>query len=138
VTNPNAQATLVLVATDFSSDAAAAHLLGAELARRTAAEVKVLHVADQRNTIEETYANAWLRKLGVQPRDMILRNGVPWMEIVQCSEDLRAAFVVVGTRGQSSASIQVPGSTTLSLLRYSRVPLIVVPASPLVGHDLHG
>jgi hypothetical protein len=37
--------------------------------------------------------------------------------------------VVVGTKGQSASSIQVPGSTTLSLLRYSRVPVLVVPAS---------
>ena len=44
----------------------------------------------------------------------------------QLSDDLPTEVVVVGSKGLTASSIQVPGTTTLALLRYSRVPVLVV------------
>jgi nucleotide-binding universal stress UspA family protein len=122
----------VLVATDFSPCSAAAYTAAAEIARRLGAPVRVLHVSDARSVLQQADSEGWLRSVGLAGDELERCEGVPWLEILRCSEELPAAVVVVGTKGQSASSIQVPGSTTLSLLRYSRVPVLVVPA-PVSG-----
>ncbi|HEU4562162.1 MAG TPA: universal stress protein [Longimicrobium sp.] len=122
----------VLVATDFSPCSAAAYTAAADIARRLDAPVRVLHVSDARSVLQQGDSEEWLRSVGVAGDELVTCEGVPWLEILRCSEDLPAALVVVGIKGQSASSIQVPGSTTLALLRYSRVPVMVVPA-PVSG-----
>ena len=129
MTHPEAKGSRILVATDFSGDAAAAYAAATDLARPLNTTVAVLHVADARGDVLQEAHVAWLREVGLSGEDLIRRGGVPWLEILDFSEDLPASLVVMGRRGRSASSIQVPGSTTLSLIRYSRVPVLVVPAS---------
>lgn len=126
----HASGTHVLVATDFSPHAAAAYAAGVEMARGLGAPLQVLHVSDARSALQQPDPEGWLQGVGLSGDDLVTRDGVPWLEILSYSEDLPAAVVIVGTQGQSASSIQVPGSTTLSLLRYSRVPVMVVPVLP--------
>jgi nucleotide-binding universal stress UspA family protein len=134
VTNHEAKASRVLVATDFSADAAAAYAVAADLACRINAPVTVLHVSSGRGGVPPEAHAAWLREVSLSGDDLIRRGGVPWLEILQFAEDLPASFVVIGRRGRSASSVQAPGSTTLSLIRYSRVPVLVVSASSPSGN----
>jgi nucleotide-binding universal stress UspA family protein len=129
VTDREAKGSCILVATDFSDDAAAAYAVATDLARPLNTTVTVLHVCDARDDVWQEAHAAWLGEVGLARDGLIRRGGVPWLEILQLSEDLPASLVVIGRRGQSAGSIQVPGSTTLSLIHYSRVPVLVVPAS---------
>ena len=119
----------VLVATDFSEHATAAYAAAAEIAPHLGAALQLLHVEDARSQLESSDPEGWLRSAGVPAAELVTREGVPWLEILRYSDDLPAAVVVVGTKGQSASSIQVPGSTTLALLRYARVPVMVVPVT---------
>jgi nucleotide-binding universal stress UspA family protein len=118
----------LLVATDFSDNAAAAYAHAAGLAQRLGTPLRLLHVSDARTRIQECEPADWLAAVGLTDADLARRDGVPWLEILQYAEHLPASVVVVGTRGQSDSALQVPGTTTLCLLRYSRIPVLVVPA----------
>lgn len=98
------------------------------MARRLGFPLRVLHVSDDRGVEPPVDCEGWLRSVGMDGDQLATCVGVPWLEILRFSEELSAALVVVGTKGQSASSIQVPGSTTMALLRYSRVPVLAVPA----------
>jgi nucleotide-binding universal stress UspA family protein len=128
VASAEVKGSCILVATDFSDDAAAAYAVATHLAPPLNTTITVLHISDARDDVLQEAHVAWLREVGLSGEELISRGGVPWLEILHFSEDLSASLVVVGRRGRSASSIQVPGSTTQSLIRYSRVPVLVVPA----------
>jgi len=57
--------------------------------------------------------------------------GVPYKEIIQFSEQEQIDLIIMCTRGESGISRWLLGSITDHVIRGSRIPVIVVPASEL-------
>lgn len=136
----------VLVATDFSENAAFAARWGLKLASDEGV-VRVLSVlafpeppaylrgpqrdellalsnerrADARETLVE-----WARHAGVPKPDAVVREGPPAREIAREAIDFGADLVVMGARGMTPMQRLLLGSTTRSVLRHVPSDVLVV------------
>jgi universal stress protein A len=130
----------ILVATDFSADAARALDYAVELAHRFGAEVIVLHVhevvdlvpgaaaADQlRAAAQEELERsaAALRGRDVRVRSL-LRAGAPSTEILRAAETEGADLLVVGTHGHTGLARLLLGSVAERIVRGAVAPVLTV------------
>ncbi|MGE5412752.1 MAG: universal stress protein [Syntrophomonadaceae bacterium] len=137
-----------LVATDFSPKSRAALAAARALARRTGAELTLVHarpasdvraaVAEERGdllrgkagALKARLADHYARRLGRLARPgerTLVVSGVP--ELAICREATRGyELVVMGTRGRGSVSSLFLGSVAQRVLARSPVPVLVVPA----------
>lgn len=136
----------VLVPTDFSEGAARATELAAELAVSFDARLTLLHVVSTPTAaalwyaegltypVEEIYtaARRELERAGEVVRRVhpavatVLAGGDPRDEILSSTRELGADLVVMGTHGRRGLERLVLGSTAESVVRTSRVPVLVV------------
>lgn len=142
----------ILVATDFSSCAAAALEQAATLARLTRAEITLAHAIPlTRETMEEFVANPWYAAANVDEIEQRLQHGAdehlqaamapyqdgevslhcktlwgtPFLEIIHLVQEEGYDLVVVGTRGHSPLSRFLVGSTATKLVRKCPCPVLV-------------
>jgi nucleotide-binding universal stress UspA family protein len=134
----------ILVPTDFSETSAAALRYAIELARRFAARVYLLNVADYPGLageadypigIVETMRNAAhdrLRRLlaeqaidDLQP-DCATRIGLPAEEIVQFAHEHAIDLIVMGTHGREGVMRVVLGSVAETVVRRAPCPVLTV------------
>jgi nucleotide-binding universal stress UspA family protein len=134
----------ILVATDFSrsSEAALDHAVG--LARKLNAEVAVAHVvplapageiapppvgvdllAPARESLERIVSS--VRATGVPARGYV-RLGETVLALLAWIDELEPALVVVGSHGKRALERILLGSVAESLVRHSRVPVLVIPS----------
>lgn len=135
----------IVVGVDGSLDSARAMACAATLARSTGAELVAVHAvgllsvvegqvrpSDQVRDIIETQVAEWaspLAEAGVAHR-IVLEDGPPGLVLLRVAERESAGLIVSGTRGLGSADGVVLGSTSHHLVRYSPVPVVVVPHLP--------
>jgi nucleotide-binding universal stress UspA family protein len=134
----------ILVPTDFSETSAAALQYASALARRFAARVYLLNVADYPGLapdgdypigIVETMQNAAhdrLRRLlterdvqDLQP-DYATRIGLPAEEIVQYAHEHAIDLIVMGTHGREGMMRVVLGSVAETVVRRAPCPVLTV------------
>jgi len=136
----------ILVPTDFSPGAVRA--LDVALALRPPdGEVTVLHVLDTElasrvaklglASHEETLAKMrarsdeetnWLTKEKGSGFDVMVVEGVPFMEILKIASDLDVDMIAIGTRGASTQVKDILfGGTAEKVLRAARCPVLCVP-----------
>ena len=134
----------ILVPTDFSETSAAALRYACALARRFAARVYLLNVADYPGIgaegdypigIVETMQNAAhdrLRRLlteqdvkDLQP-DCATRIGLPAEEIVQYAHEHAIDLIVMGTHGREGVMRVVLGSVAETVVRRAPCPVLTV------------
>lgn len=138
----------IVIPTDFSQASTQALRVGIDLADRLAAPVHLIYVAPQSKPIfprnpdhlkalermdraEEEEARAKLEKLASQSTRVTTTQvcrGEPYKEILAYAEREDAQFIVVGTTGHSLAASVLLGSTTERVLRFTKTPVVVVPA----------
>jgi universal stress protein A len=139
----------ILVAIDFSEAAAEAARVAIELASRLGSTVHVLHVVDDRPvavgpgmTVDLPLAREpmiqaareRLEKLlagmppSTVPRQVAVRPGIPFEEILATAKELRADLLVVGTHGRTGIARAILGSQAESILRRATLPVLVVHA----------
>lgn len=94
-----------------------------------AGEVRTMLAELERRTARRLRALARRCGRGGVAVETVLRAGEPAPTILSQAAALRAAMLVVGSHGHSAAYDLIVGSTTQRLLRRSRVPVLVVPAS---------
>ena len=153
----------ILVATDFSSCAAAALEQAAALARLSHAEITLAHAIPlTRETMEEFVANPWYAAANVDEIEQRLQHGAdehlqaamapfqggdislncktlwgtPVLEILHLVQEEGFDLVVVGTRGHSPISRFLVGSTATKLVRKCPCPVLVAKpgsAGPLAS-----
>ncbi len=136
----------ILIATDFSAGGDAAVRAGAMAARLAGADV-VLCTALQAPSeacqqmlqeppldvaVESRAAARLLRitaqRCGLAARcEMLVLNGRPAVEVPRAAERSHCDLVVVGALGRSGGGRWRLGSVAESILRYSLVPVLVVP-----------
>lgn len=140
----------VLVATDFSTNAAPAVDLAVEIARGSDAALTLVHVADV-----AAYAYSSVSMAGVDlltpmldaaqgelakalaavhtrlpDAKAMLRQGVAADELVQAARVAGADLIVVGTHGRTGMAHLVVGSVAEKVVRNAPVPVLTVRSGP--------
>ena len=137
----------ILVATDCSDGAAAAGDVAARLARDLGAGVDVLIVVDT-SALEEAYGDvayrtqriaeiraiarehasrfANLHLADVAPVTLHVRDGNPFLEILQAARDFHSDVIVMGTHGRTGVAHLMIGSVAEKVVRASHVPVMTV------------
>ncbi len=82
--------------------------------------------AEDRSRLEEQCQQ--LSGLGFKSR-WILRKGNPAQETLHVAEEVKAGIIVIGSQGKSAIREWMTGSTTESVVRYARQPVLIVRAS---------
>lgn len=147
----------ILAATDLSAGARHAAERAARVAGRTEVDLTVLHVlagsamhelrqwlgvsapvAQQLQDEAGQRLDALTRELqAVLPEGRVsgrLTSGTPVAEVLRVADELDAALVVVGARGESFMRRLILGTTTDRVLRRSRRPVLVVRQLPQVDY----
>ena len=140
----------ILVATDFSDASLNAARYAAVLSRKTGAGLTLLHVfmlptpvgempyvmvsaeeiqAEHEKQIAKLAAD--LEPIAGKKINTLVNIGMPADEIVYQTEELKTDLVVSGMQGTNSALDKFIGSTTVAIIRKSKVPVLVIPA----GHS---
>jgi len=136
----------VLVPTDFGEPSARALKLAVDLARSFSAMLTLLHayevplytypqvdsiVVDLFTPIEQAAREQLDRELATVQQELpsaksILRSGVPWREILNVLDEIKADLVVMGTHGRRGVSHALLGSVAEKVVRLSPVPVLTV------------
>lgn len=149
----------ILVATDFSEDAAAALDAAIELTRRFDAKLELLHVYQLdyyysassvgggivlpgtfRDDIRKAM-EARLKELSHQVAEQGVKvnvraiQGTPSQAIIDEAERLGADLIVMGTRGQSGLMHVLMGSVAERTVRAAHCPVLSVKADSAVTND---
>jgi len=134
----------ILVPIDFSPSSEKALAYAAALARQFEAKITMLHILQV-----QFYANEFAympledcamcdgmrgrldamasRKLGIELLGAtIVRNGVPFDEIVKAARELDSDMIVISTRGLTGLKHLLIGSTAERVVRYAPCPVLVV------------
>lgn len=133
---------------DFSAVSLNAAEYAAKLAAELHADLKLIHVVqipviygevpmpigNYEHIVDESHQQmqALVRKMTHELEDNVsityeIKAGSPVNEIAQLSEKQHPLMIVLGTRGLGSLERFLLGSVTLSLLKESPVPMLVVP-----------
>lgn len=143
----------ILAATDFSACSHEALEYAGELAKRFSAELHLLHVADDPNTLlphsggtipAAALANAavqtdealrraaeFLEQAGRQVHRSVIR-GTPFLEIIRYAREHDIDLIVIGTHGRTGLQQAMIGSVAERVVRKAPCPVLVVRAS---GHQ---
>ena len=139
----------ILVATDFSNDAAHAMLYALDLAVKTDAQIEVFHVLFPSQGSENAAYNAFWIEDYMNARKNALANwvdgykkrkeyshlsiknsiqvGFPVPLICDKAEDDQVDLIVMGTHGATGFSGSVLGSVAAGVIARSKVPMVTVP-----------
>jgi nucleotide-binding universal stress UspA family protein len=82
-------------------------------------------VSDREKKLQEQFAAA---SPGLVKCRCLVRNGVPYQELLAVIELEKPALLVVGAKGRSNMADVVVGSTARKMYRRSPIPLITIPA----------
>jgi nucleotide-binding universal stress UspA family protein len=137
----------ILVATDCSDGATAAGDFAGRLTRDLGAAVDVLTVVDT-SALEEAYGDVAFRTKRISEYRAIahehatgfakrhladaagvtvhVRDGNPFVEILQAARDFHSDLIVMGTHGRTGMAHLLIGSVAEKVVRASHVPVVTV------------
>ena len=119
----------VVVGTDFSDTAGVALSEARRLAELLGTHVEVVHVVDGGRAAgwgEDGEAGTWLKSARVDPADLIVRYGNPWVELARFAAEAVPTLLVVGSHGQSGYQPLAIGSTATRISVHARCPVVLV------------
>lgn len=138
----------ILVPTDFSPTSEKAQKLAAELARKFGATLTLVHVYEvptcpypgaslppesaalvakaAEAELDRTLSSLRKRSAGATS---VLREGVPWEEILEVAADMGAELIVMGTHGRGTIRDGLLGSVAERVVRTAPVPVLTVHAA---------
>ena len=148
----------ILLATDGSEDAARATEAASDLARKSGAELHVVHVWHDVPGFARDFVKRELRRQGQEILDeqvervraargevakAHLRRGRTSNEVISLCEEIGAGLLVVGSRGLGTVQRILMGSQSEEIAHRSQVPVLVLrggddvwpPARIVVGED---
>ena len=82
-------------------------------------------IRDRERQIEDLIAGAGAPTVAHR---VIVRDGIPYRELLAVIDAEQAQLAVVGTKGRSNLADAVVGSTARKLYRRSPIPLLTIPA----------
>src|SRR5215210_478025 len=148
----------ILLATDGSGDAARATEAASDLARRSGAELHVVHVWHDVRGFAHDFVKRELRRQGQEILDeqvervraaggevakAHLRRGRTSNEVIALSEEIDAGLLVVGSRGLGTVQRILMGSQSEEIVHRAQIPVLVLrgaqdiwpPARIVIGED---
>jgi nucleotide-binding universal stress UspA family protein len=148
----------ILLATDGSEDAARATQAASGIARRSGAELHVVHVWHDVRGFAHDFVKRELRRQGQEILDeqvervraaggevtkAHLRKGRTSNEVIALSEEIGAGLLVVGSRGLGTVQRILMGSQSEEIVHRAQVPVLVLrggedawpPARIIIGED---
>jgi nucleotide-binding universal stress UspA family protein len=134
-----AQVGPVVVGTDFSEPARVALAEARRLAKLLRTELHVVHVIDGNPSMSwrnEGEADGWLREACLEPADLKVRFGGPWIELARYVAEVAPVFLVIGSHGRSGYQPLAIGSTAARVTVHARCPVVLV--SPRVASANEG
>ncbi len=115
----------VVVGTDFSEGASCALREARWLAERAGLELQVLHVNENGTPWRpDSAAWTWLQSAGVDPKVLLVRDGLPWVEIVRHAREVSAVVIVLGSYGESGFQAMTLGSTASRVALRAPCPVL--------------
>ena len=118
---------LLLAAVDTSSVATQVLTKAADIARRSDAEVIVLHVIQTNNPQEVEFLKSTSQRLLADIRyQFITVTGSTPEEIIRVAKDYQVTDIVMGKRGHQSWDKILMGSVSQTVLESSSIPVIVI------------
>lgn len=136
----------ILVPTDFSEPSVKALRYAKELAEQFDAKLILLHVIEPIGPTPDFATNPLvldpgalmesaqegLRKFavkeGIEEASAHVRHGVPYDEISQAANELRADLICIATHGYTGLKHMFMGSTAERVVRHAPIPVLVVRA----------
>jgi nucleotide-binding universal stress UspA family protein len=112
-----------------SGEVTALHVIDTDLATR----IDRMAVAPYGEAVAKMRARAqeetaWLTKEKAQLADVMIVEGVPFMEILKIATDIEVDLIVIGTRGAAAPLNELLfGGTADKVLRGARCPVLCVP-----------
>jgi nucleotide-binding universal stress UspA family protein len=148
----------ILLPTDGSEDAVRAAEAASDLAKRSGAELHVVHVWHDVRGFAHDFVKRELKRQGQEILDeqvegirasggevakAYLRKGRTSNEVISLCEEIGAGLLVVGSRGLGTVQRILMGSQSEEIVHHSRVPVLVLtgaedvwpPARIVVGED---
>jgi nucleotide-binding universal stress UspA family protein len=144
----------ILVPTDFGPTSENAQNLAAELARKFGGTLTLVHVYEVPSSpypdapfpaeciapIERAATEELARALSSLRRrsagaTSVLRQGVPWEEILRVATDVGAELIVMGTHGRRALRNGLLGSVAERVVRMAGIPVLTVHAPEPVAVD---
>jgi len=118
---------VILAAVDTSPLARQVLIKAAELARRSDAEVIVLHIIRTQNPQGVEHLQAQSQKLlaDIRHKFIAIPGSIP-EEIIRIAQDYRVAEIVMGKRGHQPWNQVLVGSVSQAVLESSLIPVILV------------
>jgi nucleotide-binding universal stress UspA family protein len=129
----------ILVPTDLSEFSLAAMEYAQSFGELYSSRLYMLHVVDAREShhrTEEEAAQALERfaeenvEGHSQPR-LVVRKGIPWVEIPRFADEEGIDMVVIATHGRTGFRHVLMGSVAEKVVRMSRVPVMAVKPQPV-------
>jgi universal stress protein A len=133
----------ILVPVDFSETSDKAFDYALSLARVFEAEVIALHILQEpilyQSTTDQSYRDAFEQKMQSNLDALLnrhtcegvkittaMKQGAPFLEIIQFTEENDCDLIVIGTHGHGPIQHMLLGSTAEKVVRKSRCPVLVV------------
>jgi nucleotide-binding universal stress UspA family protein len=149
-----AQAFRIMVAVDLSDYSAVSVRYSVELAVKLDAELLLVNVINQRDlaVVQRTmsgydtfsypnYVSEQKQQRETKMKELfkavssgktichyIVKNGIPYRELLAVIEEEEPNLMVVGSKGRSNLADVVVGSTARKMYRRSPIPLLTIPA----------
>ncbi len=124
----------LMVPWDFTDIAGYALEYAAKISRIDGNPVYLVHIAKKKNEIKklkgelESYAEDAYNKFNIRP-NVIVREGTIFSTLGDISDEIDAGMVIMGTHGIKGMQ-KLTGSWALKVIVSSKVPFVVVQASP--------
>ncbi|HEX5913597.1 MAG TPA: universal stress protein, partial [Rubrobacter sp.] len=148
----------ILLSTDGSQDAVRAAGAASDLAKRSGAELHVVHVWHDVRGFAHDFVKKELRRQGQEILDeqlerirasggeitkAYLRRGRTSNEVIALCKEIDAGLLVVGSRGLGTVQRILMGSQSEEIVHHAQVPVLVIrgaedfwpPARIIIGED---
>ncbi|HNS99772.1 MAG TPA: universal stress protein [Polyangiaceae bacterium] len=116
----------VLHPTDFSDASHQATLLAARMAGHLDAQLTLLHVCPDTDTVQDRLETLALQAeaMGARPPRLHTRHGDPASEILREAKDCNADLIVMGSQGIGGLNVFSLGSTAARVVRQASCPVV--------------
>lgn len=112
----------IAIGLDFSSAAVSALAEARKLAAALGARLEIVHVTEA----GDEGAGERAGEYGCGEDELVIRTGVPWIELTRYVRQRKPVMLVVGSHGRSGFHPLGPGSTAARLAASAPCPILIV------------
>jgi nucleotide-binding universal stress UspA family protein len=119
---------MIVVGTDFSDDALRALHIAERISKTLSTSITLVHVKPHVDSPLPASAQQWMKLAGVDRRELVVKAGTAWLELLRYGEENNADFICIAAHGASGYQALTAGSNARRLVLRSSMPVIIAPA----------